>query len=101
MSEHDFGDTISNSAIVGTLREVLETGFRAKSKSMMSFNKREAIKVAIVAIQNRTEAEEKIEEVREKLNLLKKDARLLDNECECVAIDYVTDCLIEILEGEK
>lgn len=98
MSEHDFGDTISNSAIVGTLREVLETGFRAKSKSMMSFNKREAIKVAIVAIQNRTEAEEKIEAVRAECEKLWIEASAsCSNEC----LEKLPMKILGILEGEK
>ena len=95
---HDFSDTISNSAIVGTLREVLENGFRAKSKSMMSFNKREAIKVAIVAIQNRTEAEKKIEAVRTECEKLWIEASAsCNNEC----LEKLPIKILEILEGEK
>ena len=47
-----------------------------------------------------TEAERKIEKVREKLESLKNDARMM-NEAESIALDYVTDFLLEILEDDN
>lgn len=45
-----------------------------------------------------SEAERKIERVKEKLELLRKDAKMLDS-MEHVAMDYVIDLTLEILEG--
>jgi len=70
---------------------------RKEKKWRVGYEPTEYIDTAIDAIRAQSEAERKIEVVKTKLELLRKDAPMLDS-IEHAAMDYVIDLTLEILE---
>lgn len=64
-SEAENIDEYSVSGMIGILRDIKESGLRAKSNSMRTFGQKDAIDCAISLLHSKSDAERKIEKVRE------------------------------------
>lgn len=70
---------------------------RKEKKWRVGYEPTEYIDTAIDALRAQSKVKRKIEVVKTKLELLRKDAKMLDS-IEHAATDYVIDLILEILE---